>query len=105
VNTGIPDHYRPPPASREARMDAKVRDALDYFAQGPHMLDAEFAATLRAHIEGLEAWRDAVLDGNAVYAALTPDDKRRTSATNVNDVLDAAAKVARALLAPEDRQG
>jgi hypothetical protein len=65
-----------------------------------HLLERAEAA--EARVRELEGWRDAVLDGNAVYAALTQDQRRRTSADNVSDVLDAAAKVAR--IVPEGEQ-
>jgi hypothetical protein len=43
-------------------------------------------------------WRDAVMDGHAVFCALTDYARRRTGAENVSDVLDAVAVVARAAM-------
>src|SRR5690606_35023179 len=44
----------------------------------------------------LEAWRDAVMDGLAVYDRLP--ENARTGPEDVSDVLDAVAKVARATI-------
>lgn len=47
---------------------------------------------------------EAIFDGAAVFAALTPAARRRTSAENVSDVLDALAKVMRAELLSDDQE-
>lgn len=91
---------------------AEALDAVDRAVQG-EALHWSMAETLReafiamsaklqaaegevARLRGLEVWRDAVMDGNAVYGALTDYAKRRTGPENVSDTLDAVAVVARA---------
>jgi hypothetical protein len=75
-------------------------DKRQWFASA--VIESSERKAAEARVRELEGWRDAVLDGNAVYAALTQDQRRRTSADNVSDVLDAAAKVAR--IVPEGEQ-
>ena len=54
----------------------------------------ERAEAAEARVRELEAWRDAVFDGPAVYDQLTEDAKRRTGPENVSDTLDAVARAA-----------
>lgn len=56
-------------------------------------------ATERGRAANAEAWKDAVMNGWDVYQMLSDDMKRRTSAENVADTLDAVAGCARRLIA------
>ena len=50
-------------------------------------------ATPDAAEAGKDAIPDVLFDGHAVYTMLSPDAKRRTSAENVSDALDAMVRL------------
>lgn len=52
-----------------------------------------------------DPWREAVMSGSLVCAALGEDARSRTSVENVCDVLDAIARVARQLAAAPKPEG
>ena len=77
-----------------SRRHAEWRAIRDYITTLRAKLKAAEGEVAR--LRGLGVWRDAVMDGNAVYGALTDYAKRRTGPENVSDTLDAVAVVARA---------
>jgi hypothetical protein len=76
-------------AEQAREMAAKLRSASFV----TYIDIAREAAALLERMAGLESWQAAVFDGNAVYAALKPTT---LTASDVSNVLDATARVARA---------